>query len=244
MTCVSVVVPVVDILRTPNGPRDRQAVMGEAGTVLSSQAAWSEVRMEKDGYQGFVPSGAISEAYIPTHKVSARSCHGYRDPDFKSPEQISLSFGSRLLVEHTDGKFAKTSLGYVPLQHLSSLDVLESNSIDVARKFLGTPYLWGGNSGWGIDCSGLVQAAMVACGHPCEGDSGPQSRTLGKDVSGQSYLSGDILFWKGHVGLISGPDSLIHANAYHMMVVEEPLQAAIVRIQENGDGPVTGHRRI
>ena len=112
--------------------------------------------------------------------------------------------------------------------------------------FLGTPYLWGGNSRLGIDCSGLVQASLLACGIPCPGDSGPQERALGNYAppNGSAYLRGDLLFWKGHVALVRDSETLIHANVFHMAVAVEPLQPAIDRILTQGDGPVTAHKRL
>ena len=244
MSRFSVLRPVADLRRTPDGARDRQVLLGETGTVTDAHGPWSQVQMDKDGYVGFVQNVMLGPVVTPTYKVASRATHCYEAADFKSPDVMSLSHGSRVVVKGTYGKFAQTEVGFIPLQHLCALDECAQDTIGTARLFLGTPYLWGGNSAWGIDCSGLVQAAMTAAGHPCAGDSGDQAKTLGGDVMGDEFTKGDILFWKGHVGLVSGPDRLIHANAHHMMVVEEPLQAAIKRIEENGDGPVTGHRRI
>jgi cell wall-associated NlpC family hydrolase len=156
----------------------------------------------------------------------------------------ALSHGSLLHVTGTSGRFAVTPMGHVPGCHISPVDDLAPDPVRIAELYLGTPYLWGGNSRWGIDCSGLVQAALIACGRPCPGDSDMPEREVGTLLAPDSPPQrGDLLFWKGHVAMVSDADTLIHANAHHMAVVHEPLRDAILRIAAQGDGPVTAHRR-
>ena len=143
------------------------------------------------------------------------------------------------------GKFIETAYGYIPTNHLSQLSNPETDPAKVALLYLGTPYLWGGNSRSGIDCSGLVQAAMSACRIACAGDSDQQLKSLGRDVEhGTDPERNDLLFWKGHVGLMVDDTTMIHANAHHMCVALEPVDAAIKRIAAQGDGDVTGHKRL
>jgi cell wall-associated NlpC family hydrolase len=170
--------------------------------------------------------------------------HAYLKADFKSPDQVSVSFGSKITVlDHVAG-FAETQIGYIPIQHLKPIDDLASDPADIARLFLGTPYLWGGNSRWGIDCSGLVQAAFLACGIPCPGDSDQQLAMVGyAPPAGTPYQRNDLLFWKGHVALVLEPDLMIHANAHKMAVTLEPITAALERIAKT-DGLMTGHKRL
>ena len=237
--------PVVDLLRRPDGPRDRQLLWGEAVTLLQDHEGWAQVQAVKDGYQGYLPSTSLALLQPRSHWVSAAATHVYTQGDFKSPDLHSLSFGSRVQVLDGGGRFARTPDGFIPAAHLTPLDQHLSDPVTVAELFLGTPYLWGGNSRCGIDCSGLVQAALLASGHPCPGDSSPQKVKLGTALPANTPPQrGDLLFWEGHVALVKDPETLIHANAHHMAVALESLHPAIRRIEDQGDGPVTAHKRL
>jgi cell wall-associated NlpC family hydrolase len=238
----AVAVPVADLLAAPDGARDRQLLLGEPVTVYERRDGWAFVQAEKDGYVGYLDAAALSGAAAPTHRVAARATHVYPGPDIKRRETTALSLGARLTVTGAEGRFAPTPLGFVPLVHLAPLEVPETDPVAVAERFLGAPYLWGGNSASGIDCSGLVQAALLACGIACPGDSDMQA-ALGVDAEGPPRR-GDLLFWKGHVALVRDAGTLIHANAHHMAVAVEGIEAATVRIAAQGDGPVTAHRRV
>jgi len=236
--------PVTDIRRSPTGPRDRQAIYGEQATVLSEGGGWSYVQMKKDGYCGHIASDTLTDIAEPTHRVSAAATHIYADADLKSPDLISLSFGSLVRVTAQVNRFGETAIGHIPMQHLTPRTDQATDPGDVAMLFLRTPYLWGGNSRWGIDCSGLVQAAYLACGIACPGDSDQQEKTCGNVLpKGSAFERNDLLFWKGHVALVLEPDLMIHANAHNMAVTLEPITAAIKRIAKT-DGPVTAHKRL
>lgn len=237
-----VIVPLADLCRDPDGPRDRQLLLGEMVTLLSQKNGWSYVQSAKDGYCGYVRLSALGDVSLPTHKVSAPATHVYARPDFKSPDMMSLSFASQLRIMDRLGKFAQTEAGFVPLTHLAQISDIASDPVAIATHFLGTPYLWGGNSRWGIDCSGLIQAALLACGIPCPGDS-DQQQVIGTPVT-KPYQRNDLIFWKGHVALVVDRGTLIHANAHTMSVTLEPTAAATSRIADQGDGPITAHRRI
>jgi hypothetical protein len=236
--------PVTDIRRRPDGPRDRQLIFGDTLTLFGTANGWSYIQSEKDGYCGHVRAEAIADRTTATHRVTAPATHCYTDANLKSPDTATLTFGSAVMVTEQASRFARTSLGFIPIQHLSPVETLASDPCAVATLFLGTPYLWGGNSRWGIDCSGLVQAACLACGIPCAGDSDQQAETLGTALPPDTpFARNDVIFWKGHVAIVSDPETILHSNGHTMSTNYEPLRAAIDRIART-DGPVTAHRRI
>jgi cell wall-associated NlpC family hydrolase len=237
-----IVVPVADLYRSPDGPRDRQLIFGDAVTILGRRDDWQYVQALKDGYCGYVASREIGPFTAPSHTVTAPATHAYTAANFKSKDRINLTFASLITAISETSGYVETNLGFIPKQHLATTDHQEQDPAQVAAQFLGTPYLWGGNSRWGIDCSGLVQASLLACGIPCPGDSDMQE-SLGAPAS-TPYQRNDLLFWKGHVALVTAPDTLIHANASAMATVYEPIQSALKRIATQGDGPITTHRRL
>ena len=239
-----VAAPVCDLRKAPDGLRDRQLLLGAKVRVLEDRAGWSFVQAA-DGYVGYVANGDLDgAASAPTHRVAARASHAYERADFKSPDLIALPFGAAIAVGGTEGRYAQTPLGYIPLVRLLPVGERFADPVEVARLHLGAPYLWGGNSTFGLDCSGLVQAALAACGIPCPGDSDMQSREVGRALGNNAPLqSGDLIFWKGHVAMMTGPDRMIHANASHMAVVEEDFEAACARIAAKGDGDIIARRR-
>ncbi|WP_289040776.1 NlpC/P60 family protein [uncultured Aliiroseovarius sp.] len=238
-------VGVTDLLRTPDGPRTRQTLFGDRLLQLEERDGFAFVQSEKDGYVGYVAASDLVDDRQPTHWVSALGSHIYPAPDFKRHEVHNLSLGARVTVVETSGAFARTDTNlFVPTAHLSPLSDTRADIIATAELFLGTPYLWGGNSRAGIDCSGLAQAALLAAGHACPGDSDMQEG-LGKAIpANQPLQRGDLLFWKGHVALAVDDKMMIHANAHHMAVAYEGLDDGIARIKAQGDGPVTARRRL
>ncbi len=239
--------PVVALRDTPDGRRAREVLRGEAVRVFEDRAGWCFVQVARDGYVGYLPSEALQEGSTsaPDLRVTARATHAYLEADIKSPDLMALSFASRLRHLGAAGAFVLTDAGYVPACHLAPVSQIADDPVTVATLLLGTPYLWGGNSAFGIDCSGLVQAACLACAIVCPGDSDMQAAALGARVEGGTPpRRGDLLFWKGHVAWVSGPDTILHANAHHMAVAHEGLAEAVARIAAQGGGPVTAHRRL
>ena len=237
--------PHVDLCRTPSGARDRQLLAGAAVTVMGEDDTHAYVRATLDGYIGFVPGRSVGGPLTTTHFVSRPATHAYRQASIKAPETASLSFGVQLAARRESEDFVETELGHVPKAALSALPMSKCNAIDTARLFLGTPYLWGGNTRAGIDCSGLIQIALTSAGYPCPGDSDMQEAETGHALpNGSDYVPGDLLFWKGHVALVTSPTAMIHANAHHMSVAEEDIAPALARIAATTTGGVTSHKRL
>lgn len=239
--------PVVDLLRSLGGARDRQLCLGEGVLIYEVHQNWAFIEATRDGYVGYVPARALGEMPERTHRVQARATHLYAEPDFKTQERLMLSFASLISVtEEANARFSKTGSGlFVPTTHLAPIGELETDPVDVAERLLGAPYLWGGNTAFGLDCSGLVQMACLACGIACPGDADMQEEELGVTLPEDTNLQrGDLLFWEGHVAWVADAETLIHANAHHMAVAFEPLQEAINRIEDQGDGPVTSRKRL
>lgn len=234
--------PVTDLRASPGGARDRQLLLGAAVTVFEDLEGWSFVQAV-DGYVGYVPTEMLVAPVEVTHFVAGFATHAYAAEDMKSPDIMHLPFGTRLQVKDERHKFFETPFGFVPKKQLRLLDHPFTDPATVAQLHFGVPYLWGGNSTRGIDCSGLIAASLAGCGVACPADSDMQSDGLGVTVAGP-LTRGDLVFWKGHVGMMVDAQTMIHANAHHMATVYEPLDKAILRIQAQGDGDVTARKRF
>jgi cell wall-associated NlpC family hydrolase len=217
-----------------------QALKGERVTIYDRNDegfAWGQ--LDRDGYVGWLPDRALARpAAAPTHKIIALSTFAFPGPSIKLPPVEALVMGATITVLRQDGAFAVTRDGwYLPLPHIGSIDQFERDFVSVAERFVGTPYLWGGKSSFGIDCSGLVQVALNAAGTGCPRDSDMQQDGLGRalDPAESSKLArGDLIFWHGHVAIARNPDSIVHANAHHMATAIENTSDAIARIKAAG----------
>ena len=237
---------VAAIRREPSRTAEQldQLIFGERFDVLERQGGWACGQALRDGYVGWVRlETLVPRASPPTHWVRALRTFAFSEASIKSAPVARLSMNALVRVEATDGRFARLEgSGYVPEHHLSLLSAFAHDPATVAGAYLGAPYLWGGRDSVGLDCSGLVQQALYACGHAAPRDSDQQA-TLGRAVHPTDLGRGDLVLWRGHVGMMLDPHTLIHANAFHMAVTAEPLSEAVSRIAHSGGGEPTAYRR-
>jgi cell wall-associated NlpC family hydrolase len=238
--------------RHPSGeaPLDTQVIRGESVRVFDEHAGWAWVQLEGDGYVGYVPSAALSEpGPVPTHRVRTTRTFVYPGPSLKLPYTDFLTMNATVAVAGREGDYAElASGGFVFAAHLTDAAATEPDFVAVAERFLHVPYLWGGRTSLGIDCSGLVQTALAAAGRPSPRDSDMQEAELGSPVELRADLAGlrrgDLVFWKGHVGVMMDETSLLHATGFTMTVMIEPLATTQERIQQSVSRPITSIRRL
>jgi cell wall-associated NlpC family hydrolase len=243
-----------DIHREPrhDAALDTQALCGERVRVFEMHEGWAWVQLEADGYVGYTPVTALGPlAPAATHRVSTLRTFVYPGASMKLPPLAALSLDARLTVVGDRAPFAVVTgieglaEAFVWAAHLAPLAQTAADPVAVAETMLGAPYLWGGKSSLGLDCSGLVWLALDACGVQALRDTDMQERMLGHALrAGEPLRRGDLVFWKGHVGLMQSATQLLHANGHHMLVASEPLAEAVTRIEAKGGGPVTSIRRL
>ena len=218
---------------------DTEVLLGETATVYDESEGWAWVQLSRDFYVGYVPSEGLTRRLVtPTHRIAALRSYVYPEPDGKTPPLALLSLNARIACERAEGKFlALAGGGYVYAAHAAPIGATEPDFVAVAEAFLGTPYLWGGRTSIGLDCSGLVQLALEAAGHVAPRDADMQAAELGRAIElrgGAKLRRGDLVFWEGHVGIMTSAKDFLHANAFHMAVEAEPFARAKKRIKAAG----------
>ena len=242
--------PVAPVHREPQADAMQitQAVMGERCRVFDLREGWAWVQLETDGYVGYVAENALApDIDEPTDRVCVPSTFIYSAANIKSQPVIPIPMNARIVVAGVDGKFAMLKDGgFLLAAHLRPVNQNEADFVAVAERFHHAPYLWGGKSAWGLDCSGLVQLSLEASGIACPRDTDMQEKALGRALMVNdldSLRRGDLVFWKSHVGIMSDERSLLHANGHRMLVALEPLEKAAARIEAN-DGDITAIKRL
>jgi len=247
-----ITVSAASLHRQPSGESaiDTQALFGEDVLIFEQAEGWAWAQLS-DGYVGYLPISTLGkERNEPTHRVSALRTFIYSGPNLKLPTMHHVSIGSLVHVIREEGDYSEIAGGgFIFSRHLARIDTFETDFVSVAERFLETPYLWGGKSSLGIDCSGLVQLSLAIAGAGCPRDSDMQEAELGSSISINHDLSGlkrgDLIFWKGHVAIMLDSVRMIHANGWSMNVHVEPLKVAEKRIREVANGGfITSIRRL
>jgi len=226
-----------------------EALKGERVTVYDRNGqgfAWGQ--LNSDGYVGWLPDSALAKpGAAPTHKIIAIRTFAFPGPSIKLPPVDTLVMGAMVTVLREQGAFAVTRDGwYLPRLHIGGIDRHAEDFVAVAERFAGTPYLWGGKSSFGIDCSGLVQVSLNAAGIGCPRDSDMQQDALGRALDPakpEKLQRGDLIFWKGHVAIARDANTIVHANAHHMATVIENTKDAIARVKAAGS-EITAIKRL
>jgi cell wall-associated NlpC family hydrolase len=246
-----IVAPTAPLRRAPDleAPLETEALHGEAVVVYEAHGEWRWVQLARDGYVGYLPAAALGPWRAPTHRIAALRSHAYPGPSIKRPPRFALSLGALVEVSHFEGDFAVADDDLcLCARHLAPIDARESDFVAVAERFLETPYLWGGRTSEGIDCSGLAQTALTAAGIAAPRDSDMQEAALGEPLPLDDALArlrrGDLVFWRGHVGIMRDVTTLLHANGFAMKVASEPLAEARARSERSGGGAITSIRRL
>jgi hypothetical protein len=247
-TLCEIIEPIADLRREPahEAPLDTQALKGERVTVYEvSEEGWAWGQLESDNYVGYLSANALGPAGpMPTHRVIVPRTFGFPAADIKLPPMIALPMGARIEIVKETERFAINAYGWhFPLAHVAPLSHRQPDFVDIAETLLNAPYLWGGKSSLGIDCSGLVQMALQLSGIDCPRDTYVQEQALGRSAALTGLRRGDLVFWKGHVAIARDAATLIHANAHHMMVASEPLAGAVARIKHAGSD-ITAVKRL
>ena len=227
--------------------QETQLLFGEGFTVYDEADGFAWGQSALDGYVGYVDVEALSAPIVPaTHRIIALRTYAFSRASLKSPPYYLLSLNARVTPEAREGRYVKLARsGWVPEIHIAPLEAAAPDWVAVAERFVHAPYQWGGRESLGLDCSGLIQTAMHAAGIACPRDSDMQAAEVGRPapVDLDQLQRGDLICWKGHIGVMLDAERLLHANAHHMATAIEPVKVAAERIAATA-GPVTHVRRL
>ncbi len=221
--------------------QDSELLFGESFTVYDRSKGWAWGQAASDLYVGYVKEDALTAPLAGEARVSALMAPVFAHPDLKTPVRDVLPLNASVPVLGRDGDYVNIGSGFVHHRHLAA--EVEKDFVAVAQRFLGVPYVWGGKTAAGLDCSGLIQTALQAVGKAAPRDTDMMEKVLGEPISIADVRRGDLVFWKGHMGVMLDAENLLHANAFHMQVAAEPLREAVARI-ETLVGPVTSVKRL
>ncbi len=258
-----VMMPVVPLHKAPSSASmmDTQLILGASFDIYDIHNGWAwgqEVQgggsKHSAGYVGYVPNMALARsARSPTHRIKTIRAPVFLKPDLKTAIRTSLPLNAKVFVDGTDGDYLHIpNMGYVHCNHIAPLEIATKANrrdfVKIAELHVGLPYIWGGISPDGIDCSGLVQTALRSVGEgvgkEAPRDTDMQEAALGTNLPKDATLKrGDLVFWQGHVGIMRDATELLHANAYHMLVASEPLKDAVTRIEKSA-GPISSVKRL
>jgi cell wall-associated NlpC family hydrolase len=234
----------------PDAPLDSQALFGEDVMLYEDHEGWGWVQLARDSYVGYMSMAALAEGQLkPTHRVTVNRSFVYPGPDLKFSARDALPLGASVRVRGTKGGFAQIEdAAFVFSGHLLPSGEIQKEFVAVAERLLHAPYLWGGKTSLGIDCSGLVQISLGAAGIDAPRDTDLQEQALGLPIAVDTDLAGlrrgDLVFWRGHVGIMRDETTLLHANAHHMLVASEPLRIARDRTLAKTSQPISAIKRL
>ncbi|MBP1848029.1 cell wall-associated NlpC family hydrolase [Rhizobium petrolearium] len=245
-----IAVPVAQLRSGPDLARgiDTELLFGETVRVFDRAGGFAWVQADQDRYVGYLPETMLGTPEEPTHRIAVQRTFLYPEPELRKPPTATLSMGSRITVvgdvETRGTRYFVLSTGEAVIARhcLPVAGTMGDDYVAVAEKFMETPYLWGGRSGFGLDCSALVQLSLMMVGKSAPRDSDMQA-SIGSAITREELRRGDLVFWKGHVGIMENEQTLLHANGHTMSVAREGFEEAVKRIGWLYEQP-TGYRRL